>query len=131
VLITGGSSGIGRETVVLFARAGAAVAFVARSAQQLEETRGLAAEAAGQGARLLAICTDVAVPERAEDAVRQAVGAFGRLDILVANAGVGVHSGRRVGEVGPREWFSAFEVNVLGVYNFVQCVTSVRTLIHG
>ncbi|KAI0027546.1 NAD-P-binding protein [Vararia minispora EC-137] len=119
VLITGASTGIGRETAILYARAGASVVLVARNAAVLEEARQ-AATRVGAEARVLAVCANVCVPERAEDAVKQAIEAFGRLDILIANAGVGVKPGQCLSEVDPLAWWSLFEVNVLGVYNFVR-----------
>ena len=84
-LITGGSRGIGAETVRLFVEAGARVAFNYRAAREQAE-----ALAAGCGGRELcvAIEQELSTPEDGRALVRKAVAALGRLDILVANHGV-------------------------------------------
>ena len=85
-LVTGGSRGIGRAVVTLLAGAGADVAIGYRS--RAAEAESVAAEVAGLGRRAVTIAGDLADPAasaRMADAVR---GAFGRLDIFVANAGI-------------------------------------------
>lgn len=92
VFITGASSGIGRETALAFARAGYHVCGLARRQDRLAE---LAAEIdvmpQGHG-DFLAVAGDVRDAGAVQDAARQTVDTFGRLDVLVANAGIG-HSG--------------------------------------
>jgi len=84
-LVTGGTSGIGRETAVLFAKAGAKVVVAGRREQEGKETIELIRAAAGDG---LFVQTDVAKASEVETLVQKAVERFGRLDIAFNNAGV-------------------------------------------
>jgi NAD(P)-dependent dehydrogenase (short-subunit alcohol dehydrogenase family) len=86
-VITGTSRGIGRELAHGFAAAGATVVGCARSYEGAERT---AAELRASGKETLAVLADVATPEGAEALVAAATRRYGRLDILVCNAGVNV-----------------------------------------
>ncbi len=92
VLITGGSSGIGRALAIAFAHSGAAVAFTGRDASGLETTRQLVSAATQDVGRTLAIRADVSVPVDCQRAVAETVAAFGRLDVLVNNAGISMRA---------------------------------------
>jgi NAD(P)-dependent dehydrogenase (short-subunit alcohol dehydrogenase family) len=85
-LITGASRGIGATMALFFAKAGAAVILVARRQEVLDETKSYIISQV-KDAQVFAITADVKDPKRAEEAVKAAVEHFGRLDILVANAG--------------------------------------------
>src|SRR5215475_12953640 len=84
-LVTGASSGIGEATARRLAEEGARVALVARRRERLE---ALVASLAVGGAEALAIEADVTDRAQARGAVEQAVGRWGRLDIVVNNAGL-------------------------------------------
>jgi NAD(P)-dependent dehydrogenase (short-subunit alcohol dehydrogenase family) len=86
VLVTGASRGLGRETALQYARAGASVAIVARTAHALDETRDFII-AAVPGADVLVLAADVREMESAQSAVESVIQRFGKLDILIANAG--------------------------------------------
>lgn len=86
-VITGTSRGIGRELALGFAAAGATVVGCARTHEGAEAT---AAELRSRGHDTLAVLADVATPEGADAVVTAAVRRYGRLDILVCNAGVNV-----------------------------------------
>lgn len=88
VAITGASSGIGRATALLLAEAGAEVVLAARRVERLEEL----VEQIGPD-HALAVQTDVRDPEQTRALVRAAVDRFGRLDTMVANAGIGMYGG--------------------------------------
>lgn len=88
-LITGASSGIGYETALAFTREGTHVVATARRVDRLAELeKAVNALPAGHG-EILVIATDVTDEQAMRNAVQQAVQRFGRLDILVANAGIG------------------------------------------
>jgi len=86
VLITGASRGIGQETAITYAKAGAHVTIAGRSQETLDKTVAMI-HAAVSGAQVLAVPTDVRDPKATEAAVRVTLERFGRLDVLIANAG--------------------------------------------
>ena len=98
VLITGASRGIGLETAVYFARAGASLTLVARKQETLDESKAQIL-AAAPDAQMLTFPVDVKDSEEAARAVTSTVEHFGRLDVLVANAG-------RTAPLGTRQSFS-------------------------
>ena len=85
-LVTGASRGVGRETALQYARAGASVAILARSKDTLDETKEIII-AAVPGADVLVLTADVRDMESVRAAVESALRRFGKLDILIANAG--------------------------------------------
>jgi NAD(P)-dependent dehydrogenase (short-subunit alcohol dehydrogenase family) len=107
-LVTGGGRGIGRNVALELAAAGAKVAVAARSADEIRQT---AEEVGG-----LAIECDVSDREAVERMVAQVESTCGRLDLLVANAGMSVAEKNAAWELDPADWWRVFEVNVLGVY---------------
>jgi NADP-dependent 3-hydroxy acid dehydrogenase YdfG len=109
-LVTGASSGIGEATARLLAQRGAAVAIVARRAERLET---LAAEVESAGGRALAIEADVTDRGQAEAAVQHTAAEFGRLDVLVNNAGVMLLG--PIVDAPVEEWETMVQVNLLGL----------------
>jgi NADP-dependent 3-hydroxy acid dehydrogenase YdfG len=105
-LVTGASAGIGRSTAVALARAGAQVALVARRADRLHD---LAASIEAGGGQALARPADVTDPAQATQAVQDAAGHFGGLDILVNAAGM-TQTGR-VENADLTDWRYVFELN--------------------
>ncbi len=87
VLVTGASSGIGRETALAFARKGASVIVTARRRERLD---GLVAEIEALGAAALAVAADIAEPDAARVVIEAAIAWAGRLDVIVNNAGQGM-----------------------------------------
>ncbi len=86
VFLTGASSGIGRATTIRLAQEGAYVAGVARTEEDLEETRRSVRERTGED-HMIPIPCDVTREEQVKDAFQRAVDAFGKVQIVVANAG--------------------------------------------
>jgi short-subunit dehydrogenase len=85
VIVTGASAGIGQAVARLLAREGAKIVIAARRAERLEQLR---AECRSDGAEVLAVPTDVADESQCKALVDQTLETFGRLDMLVNNAGL-------------------------------------------
>jgi 3-oxoacyl-[acyl-carrier protein] reductase len=113
-LVTGGGRGIGRNVALELAAAGAKVAVAARTAGEIEQT---ADEIGG-----LALECDVSDRAAVERMVEQVESAYGRIDLLVANAGTSVDEHGAAWELDPDRWWHVFEVNVLGVYHCCRTV---------
>ncbi|KAI0065458.1 NAD(P)-binding protein [Artomyces pyxidatus] len=123
VLVTSASRGIGAEIARHFARAGASVALLARNQVQLDDVKaGIEAEC--PGVHVLVLVADVKDPAKSASAVQATVQAFGRLDVLVANAGAMRPNGTRSGSVDPVEWRDTVEVNLRGPFNFIHSSVS-------
>ena len=110
VAITGASRGIGAAAARAFAAAGAKVALLARSQREID---ALAAEI---GAEALAMRCDVADWTSVEQAVATVVQRFGRLDVLVNNAGT-IDPIARLSDADPTAWGQAIDVNLKGVFH--------------
>ncbi|MFL5182576.1 MAG: SDR family oxidoreductase [Microvirga sp.] len=110
-IVTGGGSGIGRATCLLFAKEGASVV-VADKRQEAAEA--VAAEGSAAGATMLPTMMDVSRDDDAQRVVHQTVEAFGRLDVLVNNAGYGFAG--TVVDTDEEAWDDLMAVNVRGVY---------------
>jgi NAD(P)-dependent dehydrogenase (short-subunit alcohol dehydrogenase family) len=109
VVITGATSGIGRETARAFARAGANVVVAGRREERLAE---LVAEIEGRGGVALAVQTDVSDAEQVERLIAGAEQRFGRVDTLVNNAGVGMAA--RFEEQSLDDFRRVMEINFWG-----------------
>lgn len=117
-LITGGDSGIGRAVAVLFAREGAdiAIVYLPEEESDAEETRQ-AIEAEGQ--RALLIPGDVTEFRFCDNAVRQTVKEFGKLDILVNNAAF--QQGQdNLEDLSAEQWDRTFKTNIYGYFFMVK-----------
>ncbi|KAI0055950.1 NAD-P-binding protein [Artomyces pyxidatus] len=118
VLVTGGSRGIGLSIAQHFARAGASLALVARKQAHLDAAKA-GIEADVPGAQVLTFALDVRDTDQVEAAVAGTVNYFGKLDVLVANAGVARPFGTRLAETDPKSWWDTIEINLRGAFNFV------------
>ena len=88
-IITGGGRGIGRSTALAFAQEGADLVLAARTLSEIETVAG---EVCALGRQALAIPTDVTQKSQVDAMVKRTLDTFGRVDILVSNAGVAIHN---------------------------------------
>jgi NAD(P)-dependent dehydrogenase (short-subunit alcohol dehydrogenase family) len=115
--VTGASRGIGRNVAVCLAQAGAQVALVGRDTAALDQTLAEIEEVGGRGLALKADVTDSASVQQAADAARQA---FGRLDILVCNAGA--QRLKPFLDMTQSDWRELIATNLEGAIMTMQCV---------
>lgn len=111
VIITGASSGIGAATARYLAEQGCKLTLAARSREKLE---ALAAELRTE---TLVVATDVSKAQELKAMVEQTLEAFGRIDVLFANAGIYIAG--EVAEGNPEEWEKLMDTNVQGVFRSV------------
>jgi NAD(P)-dependent dehydrogenase (short-subunit alcohol dehydrogenase family) len=120
VIVTGASSGIGEAAARAFAEAGANVVLAARN----QEALAALAKELGNG-RTLAVATDVTKRDQVEAMVDRAVGRFGRLDVIVNNAGVGIRA--NLANLDPTEFERLFQVNMMGpLYGMQAAIRAMR-----
>lgn len=119
VFITGASSGIGAATALEFAREGARVALAARRADRLDAVK---AEIEALGGTAMALACDVTDRASIDAAVAETVAVFGRIDVVLANAGFGV-SGAAT-RLKTEDYRRQFETNVFGVIDTVHATLS-------
>ena len=111
-LVTGGTSGIGRETAILFAKAGAKVVVAGRREAEGNETIELIRAAGGDG---LFVKTDVSKASEVEALVQKTVEKFGRLDVAFNNAGIeGVWV--LIVRQSEEDWDRTIDINLKGVW---------------
>jgi NAD(P)-dependent dehydrogenase (short-subunit alcohol dehydrogenase family) len=110
--ITGAGSGIGKGAALALAREGAKIAALGRTESQLKE---VVAAIEGGGGEAMLLLADVAQPKQMERAVHQIGARWGRMDIVVANAGInGVWA--PLEEITPEEWDQTLEINLKGTF---------------
>lgn len=110
-IVTGGASGIGRATAVLFAREGAKVVIADYNPKGGQETLGMIKE---EGGEAIFIETDVSKPEDVEGMVEETIKVYGRLDILFNNAGIAETA--KVTEASLDHWERVLAINLRGVF---------------
>lgn len=116
-LITGGSRGIGAATVKLFTQAGASVVFSYRQAAR--EAQEVVRGCERNGGHAVAVRADVAKMADAKKLVNAAVKRFGRLDILVANAGIWNAAPAPIERMTEKQWDEMIAINLKGVYSVI------------
>ena len=117
VVVTGAGSGIGKAIALRFAEEGADVVIPEINPEGAAAT---AEEIEGMGRRTLVLPTDVSSSEQVQAAVAQTLDAFGKIDVLVNNAGVGVY--REPFDFSDEEWDWIIGVNLTGVWLFCRYV---------
>lgn len=110
--ITGASAGIGRATAIRLARDGAAVAICARRTDRLD---AVANEIRAAGGRALPVTADVTKPADMDHFVAAIVQEYGRLDVMICNAGYGIYG--EIDGVRPEQMRALMDVNFMGTFN--------------
>ncbi|GGN42440.1 SDR family oxidoreductase [Streptomyces fuscichromogenes] len=135
-LITGAARGIGRTCATAFAREGAdvllldaagpvaGVPYRSGSASQLDHTAALCRDL---GATVLVRQADIRDPGALRDAAREAHQRFGRIDVLVNNAGIAAPSGRAVHQYDEDEWEVMLDINLTGTWRGIRAVADYMT----
>lgn len=135
-IVTGASMGIGRAIAGILADAGYDVVCAARSAAALEQT---AEEVRSRGRKALAISTDIGDPEAVRHMIERTLAEFGRIDVLINNAGgplagvrsIAPHTQEEFFEtmsqyafenVSPEDFATIFSINFYGPLNCIRCV---------
>ncbi len=118
-VVTGAGSGIGRAVSVTLAKAGFAVALAGRRLAELEKTSALAPSAAK-----LAVATDVCDPAQVENLFSSTVEAFGRIDVLFNNAGVGAPA-VPFEDLTVEQWNTVVETNLTGSFLCAQAAVRI------
>ena len=111
VLVTGAARGLGREIALGFARSGGSVA-----AADIAEPVATSQEITDLGVRCIGMQTDVADPEQVELMADRAAAAFGRIDVLVNNAGVSQLDYTPTEDLSVAEWDRTMAVNLRGTF---------------
>ena len=115
-IVTGGSRGIGRAISATLARYGASVAVI-----DIKDTTGTVKEIENLGRHAIGLTADVTSDEQVAQAVKEAVKVFGKIDILVSNAGI-ASRGKTVVDSDIEEAFRLFNVHTLGTMRFTKLV---------
>ena len=106
-LITGATSGIGRQQAIALAKAGAKVVALGRRAERLEETISEVVKAGGQGE---ALCADLTLNEALDDIARDAAKPFGSIDIVFNTAGVNLR--QHADDITIDSWSKTLDLNL-------------------
>jgi 3-oxoacyl-[acyl-carrier protein] reductase len=115
-VITGASKGIGKGIAVRYAREGASVVLASRSMDLLTSIAGQIHQ---EGGKALALEVDVRRHESVEAMMDKTVKQFGRLDIMVNNAGISMAQPSE--DLSPQDWQRALDTDLSGVFFGCQC----------
>jgi NADP-dependent 3-hydroxy acid dehydrogenase YdfG len=116
-VVTGGGSGVGKAVAALFLKEGAKVVIAGRDAAKLERAAG----ELNAGGNLRFAAADVSDPRQCEALMRTAAGAFGRVDVLVNNAGANLKD-RTLRELTPEAWDRMIRANLDGAFYCIRAV---------
>ncbi len=119
VLVTGGGTGIGRATAVSMATVGARLVIAGRRVELLEETAELVHKVGGEA---LVVACDVREPEQVSDLVTRALDTYGRIDVLVNNAGGQFQAPAE--DISINGWRAVHRLSVEAVWNVTREVAT-------
>ena len=117
-VITGGNAGIGEAIAKRFAEEGAAVVITGRRQQELDRVSSVIRSNKG---KVLGVAGSVTDEVHVQDVVRRTLDSFGRIDVLVNNAGIG-DFGKRLHETDNATWAKVLDINVTGVFRMMRSV---------
>jgi NAD(P)-dependent dehydrogenase (short-subunit alcohol dehydrogenase family) len=138
-IVTGAARGIGRACSIAFARAGAdlllldighdlaGVPYPLGSVSQLEYTAELCRQVGGPEASVLSVQADVRDLAAVRRAVELALDRFGRIDVVLNNAGIAAPSGKAVHDIEAEEWDLMLDVDVSGAWRMIRAVGAVMS----
>ncbi len=112
VIITGGGYGIGKQIALLYGNAGAKIAIAARSVEPMKQT---CAELESAGARAIYVNTDVSKEADCAKMAAETLKAFGRIDVLVNNAGISGPT-KRITDMSLAEWNETIDIDLTGTW---------------
>ena len=121
-IITGGGSGIGKETALLFAKEGAKIVI---ADYEEEASRQTLDEIVNNGSSAIFVKTDVKEIEEVEKMVEKTLEEYGTIDILVNNAGI-TRDGL-LKDISNEKWNKVLEINLTGVFNCTKIASQVMT----
>lgn len=124
VLLTGASRGIGAAAALKFAEAGAA-GIVIHYRTRAAAAQAVAAQVEQAGAKALLVQAEVANARAVEQVFEKTLAHFGRLDVVVANAGVWPAEARAIADLSHAQWDETWRVNVSGVYYLCQAAAKI------
>ena len=117
-VITGGNAGIGEAIAKRFAEEGAAVVITGRRQQELDRVSSVIRSNKG---KVLGVAGSVTDEVHVQEVVRRTLDSFGRIDVLVNNAGIG-DFGKRLHETDNATWAKVLDINVTGVFRMMRSV---------
>ena len=117
-IVTGGNAGIGEAVAKRFAEEGAAVVITGRRQAELDRVMSGIRHNKGKG---LSVAGSVTDESHVREVVQRALDSFGRIDLLVNNAGIG-DFGKRIHETDDTTWATVMEVNLTGVFRMTRAV---------
>lgn len=118
-IVTGGDSGIGRAVAALFAREGADIAIVYLADEETEDARATQDAVKVEGQQAILLQGDLGCAEFAREVVERTVQQFGRLDVLVNNAGE-QHPDDNIEEITDEQLRRTFQTNIFSMFYLVQ-----------
>jgi NAD(P)-dependent dehydrogenase (short-subunit alcohol dehydrogenase family) len=117
-VVTGGNAGIGEAIAKRFADEGASVVITGRRQQELDQVVNVIRLHKGT---VLGVAGSVADEAHVQDIIRRTLDSFGKIDVLVNNAGIGAF-GKRTHETDDATWANVMDVNVTGVFRMTRAV---------
>ncbi len=120
-IITGGNSGVGAATAKKFAQEGAKVVITARRANMLED---VAAEIRAAGGEVLTVPSDISKSEDAARVVEETIAKFGKIDVLINNAGVLDNGLKAIDSFSEDDMNKVIDINTKGTMMMMKAVTS-------